>query len=102
MTTTCSRRRFLATASAAAGVLVAGRGRTATPPKETGLSHEGLLDGRPDAGKRGVIAAHQRVHDRDLVQRRRLRLRFGGAAGSRQEEQERRPSGDHVARLTPP
>ena len=46
MTTTCSRRRFLASLSAAAGALVAGRGRAATPPKETGLSHEGLLVGR--------------------------------------------------------
>src|SRR5262247_1769680 len=48
MTMALSRRRFLASVgSAAAGVLVAGDAQGAAPPKETGLSHEGLLAGHP-------------------------------------------------------
>jgi superoxide dismutase, Fe-Mn family len=45
MTLRVSRRRFLATAGAAAGILVAGDGRAGSPPKESGLSSEGLLVG---------------------------------------------------------
>jgi len=46
MTVTVSRRRFLGSAgAAAAGLLVAGSSRAAAPPKETGLSSEGLLVG---------------------------------------------------------
>jgi superoxide dismutase len=43
-----SRRRFLVTAGAAAtGILVAGDVDAAAPPKESGLSSEGLLAGHP-------------------------------------------------------
>ena len=43
---TLSRRRFLASVSAAAtGILVAGDAGAAAPPKESGLSSEGLLVG---------------------------------------------------------
>lgn len=46
MTTMLSRRRFLASVGGAAtGVLIAGGAGAATPPKETGLSSEGLLVG---------------------------------------------------------
>ena len=41
-----SRRRFLALAAVASGV-VAGGARAGVPPKESGLSSEGLLVGRP-------------------------------------------------------
>jgi len=47
MSTTCSRRCFLTSVTAtAASALVAYDARAAAPPKETGLSHEGLLAGR--------------------------------------------------------
>lgn len=46
MTTTVSRRRFLASAGAAAGLLVANDGTAGALPKESGLSSEGLLVGR--------------------------------------------------------
>jgi len=43
MKTTLSRRRVIALLAGATGGLVAARTRAATPPNETGLSHEGLL-----------------------------------------------------------
>ncbi|HEY2387691.1 MAG TPA: Fe-Mn family superoxide dismutase [Candidatus Binatia bacterium] len=46
MTTATTRRSFLASL-AAAGALLARRTSAAAPPKETGLSHEGLLAGKP-------------------------------------------------------
>ncbi|HJQ84623.1 MAG TPA: Fe-Mn family superoxide dismutase [Candidatus Binatia bacterium] len=46
MSTTLSRRRFLASVGAAAGALAARELGAAAPAKETGLSHEGLLVGR--------------------------------------------------------
>ena len=48
MTIAVSRRRFLASAGlATAGVGLASGPDAAAPPKETGLSSEGLLVGRP-------------------------------------------------------
>ena len=48
MTTSVSRRRFLASAGlATAGIALASGPGVAAPPKETGLSSEGLLVGRP-------------------------------------------------------
>ena len=46
MSTSMSRRRFIAVA-AAAGAVVPRGARAGTPPKESGLSSEGLLVGRP-------------------------------------------------------
>ena len=47
MTTTSSRRRFLASVGmAATGLVIGGDAGAAAPPKETGLSSEGLLVGR--------------------------------------------------------
>lgn len=50
-----SRRGFLAGCTTVAGSLVAGRLRAAAPPKETGLSSEGLLVGRPGFQPRTVM-----------------------------------------------
>jgi Fe-Mn family superoxide dismutase len=47
MTGSQSRRGFLASLALAGVGLVVDRARAATPPKESGLSHEGLLAGRP-------------------------------------------------------
>jgi len=54
MRTVMSRRRFLTLATVAGGVL-AGGARAAAPPKETGLSSEGLLAGRPGFQRRTVF-----------------------------------------------
>ena len=52
-----SRRRFLVSAGATVGgVLLAGDVRAATPPKESGLSSEGLLVGRPGFQPRTTMA----------------------------------------------
>src|SRR5262249_33959699 len=56
MTTTFSRRRFLASAAAAAtGTLVARDADSAAPPKESGLSSEGLLVGHAGFQPRTVM-----------------------------------------------
>ena len=54
MTSRCSRRRFIA-AAAGAGGLFAARALAASPPKEGGLSHEGLLASRPGFQPRSVM-----------------------------------------------
>jgi len=54
MSTSMSRRRFLAVAAAAGG-FVAGGARAGTPPKESGLSSEGLLVGRPGFQPRTIM-----------------------------------------------
>ena len=53
--TTTSRRRFLASGAFLAGGVVAAEIFAATPPKETGLSSEGLLAGRPGFQPRTVM-----------------------------------------------
>ena len=53
--TTLSRRRFLLSATLASGVLVAAETRSASPPKETGLSSEGLLAGHPGFQPRNAM-----------------------------------------------
>ena len=55
MSSGMSRRGFLAYFTAVAGGLVAGELRAAAPPKETGLSSEGLLVGRPGFQPRTVM-----------------------------------------------
>jgi Fe-Mn family superoxide dismutase len=54
MTALIPRRRFLALATAAGGLVATGA-RAATPPKESGLSSEGLLAGRPGFQRRTVM-----------------------------------------------
>src|SRR6266581_1723326 len=55
MSSGISRRGFLASFTTVAGGLVAGELRAAAPPKETGLSSEGLLVGRPGFQPRTVM-----------------------------------------------
>jgi superoxide dismutase, Fe-Mn family len=55
MTRSISRRAVLASASAIAGGLLARDIVAATPPKESGLSSEGLLAGRPGFQPRTVM-----------------------------------------------
>ena len=55
MGTVLSRRGFLTSVAVAAGGVVAGELRAATPPKESGLSSEGLLVGRPGFQPRTVM-----------------------------------------------
>jgi superoxide dismutase, Fe-Mn family len=55
MNSRVSRRRFLASVTTVAGGLVAAELRAAAPPKETGLSSEGLLVGRPGFQPRTVM-----------------------------------------------
>src|SRR5262245_52666031 len=50
-----SRRGFIASITAVAGSLVAAEAHAAAPPKETGLSSEGLLAGRPGFQPRTVM-----------------------------------------------
>src|SRR5712691_4901577 len=54
MSTLISRRRFLAVAGAVGGILADGA-RAGTPPKESGLSSEGLLVGRPGFQPRTIM-----------------------------------------------
>jgi len=53
--TTMPRRAFLACLTTVTGSVVARRLRAATPPKETGLSSEGLLAGHPGFQSRTVM-----------------------------------------------
>lgn len=55
MNTVISRRGFLVSLAAVAGGVVAEELRAATPPKESGLSSEGLLVGRPGFQPRTVM-----------------------------------------------
>ena len=55
MSSVLSRRGFLAGLTTVAGGLVAAELLAATPPKETGLSSEGLLVGRPGFQPRTVM-----------------------------------------------
>src|SRR5438034_8815624 len=55
MSSGMSRRGFLASFTTVAGGLVAGELRAATPPKESGLSSEGLLVGKPGFQPRTVM-----------------------------------------------
>jgi Fe-Mn family superoxide dismutase len=55
MTISISRRAFLGSLAALAGGTVAGELGAATPPKESGLSTEGLLVGRPGFQPRTVM-----------------------------------------------
>src|SRR5207247_11056801 len=55
MSSGMSRRGFLTYLTTVAGGLVAGELRAAAPPKETGLSSEGLLVGRPGFQPRTVM-----------------------------------------------
>jgi len=55
MSTVLSRRGFLTSIAVAAGGVVAGELQAATPPKESGLSSEGLLVGRPGFQPRTVM-----------------------------------------------
>jgi len=55
MRTVVSRRRFLASVTTLAGSAVATRVSAAAPPKETGLSSEGLLAGRAGFQPRTVV-----------------------------------------------
>ena len=55
MSSGMSRRGFLTYLTTVAGGLVAGELRAALPPKETGLSSEGLLVGRPGFQPRTVM-----------------------------------------------
>ena len=56
MSTSLSRRRFLASVgTAATGILVAGDAHAAAPPKESGLSSEGLLVGHAGFQPRTVM-----------------------------------------------
>ena len=50
-----SRRHFLASLAITAGGLLAERAHAAGPPKESGLSHEGLLAGHPGFQPRSVM-----------------------------------------------
>ena len=60
--TTLSRRRVIALLAGATGGLVAAQARSATPPNETGLSHEGLLAGHPGFQPRSTMALpHEEV-----------------------------------------
>jgi Fe-Mn family superoxide dismutase len=54
MSALVSRRRFLAVAGVAGGLVASGT-RAGTPPKESGLSSEGLLAGRPGFQPRTVM-----------------------------------------------
>jgi Fe-Mn family superoxide dismutase len=54
MSTLVSRRRFLAVAGVAGGLVASGT-RAGVPPKESGLSSEGLLAGRPGFQPRTVM-----------------------------------------------
>jgi len=54
MSTLMSRRRFLAVATVAGGLIASGT-RAGAPPKESGLSSEGLLAGRPGFQPRTVM-----------------------------------------------
>jgi superoxide dismutase, Fe-Mn family len=54
VSTLVSRRRFVA-AAALGSVVTLGNARAATPPKESGLSSEGLLAGRPGFQPRTVM-----------------------------------------------
>jgi superoxide dismutase len=54
MSTSMSRRRFFAVTAAAGGILAGGVG-AGTPPKESGLSSEGLLAGRPGFQPRTIM-----------------------------------------------
>src|SRR6266446_2115884 len=56
MSTFMSRRGFLGSLTTVAGSLVAAELRAAVPPKETGLSSEGLLVGHPGFQPRTVMA----------------------------------------------
>jgi superoxide dismutase len=55
MNATLSRRRLVTLLAGAAGGLVARRAGAATPPNETGLSHEGLLAGHPGFQPRSAM-----------------------------------------------
>lgn len=55
MTGIISRRRFIGSVTAVAGGMVAAQLRAAPPPKETGLSSEGLLVGRPGFQPRTIM-----------------------------------------------
>src|SRR5438552_11915772 len=55
MSSGMSRRGFLTYLTTVAGGLVAGELRAAAPPKESGLSSEGLLAGRPGFQPRTVM-----------------------------------------------
>jgi len=62
MTSRVSRRAVLASGVAVAGTLVAPALRAATPPKESGLSSEGLLVGHPGFQPRSVMPlAHEEL-----------------------------------------
>ena len=82
MSTGVSRRMVLASAAGVAASVIAARTRGATPPKESGLSSEGLLVGHPGFQPRTVaplthaelpgflsraqLAAHQDEYVRDV------------------------------------
>lgn len=53
--TTVSRRRFIASVAAVAGAALARKAGAVTPPKESGLSHEGLLAGHPGFQPRSAM-----------------------------------------------
>ena len=111
MSTGMSRRMVLASAAGVMAGVVAARTRAATPPKESGLSSEGLLVGHPGFQPRTVmplphaelpgflsraqLAAHHDEYARDVERLRETEdaLRAADVAAPRYVELRRRQAG---------
>ena len=117
MSTGVSRRTILASAAGVAGSMIAAGARAATPPKESGLSSEGLLVGRPGFQPRTVmplphaelpgflsraqLAAHHDEYARDVHRLRDTEeaLRAADVPATRYAELRRRQAGAANAML---